>query len=54
VMVTHSPEDALSGPDRAAFVDAGRVLSVAAPGELLAASDPPQIRDYLGRSPNRD
>ena len=51
VMVTHSPEDLLCGPDRAAFVEGGRVLAEAPPDRLLAAAEPPQIAAYLGRSP---
>jgi thiamine transport system ATP-binding protein len=48
VMVTHDVGDVRNGPDRVCFVAAGRVLAVAAPGELLARRDLPELAEYLG------
>ncbi len=48
LMVTHAPEDARAIADLTAFLDAGRVVAVRPTAELLAATDIPQLTEYLG------
>jgi len=48
LLVSHQPGDALIGSVRTAFICEGRVAALAATAQLLAQSEPPQLRDYLG------
>jgi thiamine transport system ATP-binding protein len=48
VMVTHAPEDARAIADLTAFLDAGRIVAVRPTPDLLAATDIPQLTEYLG------
>ena len=48
LLVSHQPGDALIGSARTAFICEGRVAALAATAQLLAQSEPPQLRDYLG------
>ncbi len=49
LMVTHQVDDALHGPDLAAFVNDGRIIAVDAPAALFARRDLPELGDYIGR-----
>lgn len=48
VMVTHHPQDAAQA-DRVAFLEAGRIVLVGPPGEVLQGRDP-RVAAYLGRA----
>ena len=48
LMVTHAPEDARAVSEYTAFLDAGRIVAMRPTAELLAASDLPELTDYLG------
>jgi thiamine transport system ATP-binding protein len=48
LLVSHQPGDALIASARCAFVCEGRISALAATAQLLAASEPPQLREYLG------
>jgi thiamine transport system ATP-binding protein len=48
LLVSHQPSDALIASARCAFVCDGRITALAATAQLLAASEPPQLREYLG------
>ena len=48
LMVTHAPEDARAAAQLTALLDAGRIVAVRPTAELLAATDIPQLTDYLG------
>jgi thiamine transport system ATP-binding protein len=49
LMVTHQPEDARSAASHVAFVSAGRVLAKRTAREMFAATDLPELREYLGQ-----
>jgi thiamine transport system ATP-binding protein len=48
LLVSHQPGDALIASARCAFICDGRVAALAETAQLLAASEPPQLREYLG------
>lgn len=48
LLVSHQPGDALIASARTAFICEGRVAAFAPTAQLLAKSEPPQLRDYLG------
>ncbi len=48
LMVTHTPEDARAVAELTAFLDAGRIVAMRPTLELLAATDIPQLTEYLG------
>jgi len=48
LLVSHQPGDALIASVRTAFICEGRVAALAPTAQLLAQSEPPQLRDYLG------
>jgi thiamine transport system ATP-binding protein len=48
LLVSHQPGDALIASARTAFICEGRVAALASTAQLLAQSEPPQLRDYLG------
>jgi len=48
LLISHQPSDALIASARTAFICRGRVSMLAATDELLAAQQPPELRDYLG------
>jgi len=48
LLVSHQPGDALIASARCAFICDGRVAALAPTAQLLAASEPPQLREYLG------
>jgi len=48
LLVSHQPGDALIASARCAFICDGRVAALADTAQLLAASEPPQLRAYLG------
>ena len=48
LLISHQPSDALNASMRTAFICEGRVLTLAPTAELLAAAEPPELRDYLG------
>jgi thiamine transport system ATP-binding protein len=48
MMVSHQPEDARYAASHTAFIEGGRVLTMRTTSELFAATDLPQLRDYLG------
>lgn len=48
VMVTHHPEDAIGHADRVAFLDAGEIVAVGQPEEILTGQGDQRIADYLG------
>ena len=49
LLVSHQPGDALLASERTAFIDQGRVLSIAPTVELMNM-DKPEIKQYLGHS----
>jgi thiamine transport system ATP-binding protein len=48
LLVSHQPGDALIASARCAFVCDGRIAALADTAQLLAAHEPPQLREYLG------
>jgi thiamine transport system ATP-binding protein len=48
LLVSHQPSDALIASARCAFVCEGQITALAATAQLLAASEPTQLREYLG------
>lgn len=48
LMVSHHPEDARRAADRTAFISHGRILAIAATGDLFAGNRHPEIAEYLG------
>jgi thiamine transport system ATP-binding protein len=48
LLVSHQPGDALMASARTAFICEGRVAALAPTAQLLADSEPPQLREYLG------
>jgi len=48
LLVSHQPGDALIASKRTAFICEGRVAALAPTAQLLAESEPPQLREYLG------
>jgi len=48
LLVSHQPGDALMASKRSAFICEGRVAALAPTAQLLADSEPPQLREYLG------
>ena len=48
LLVSHQPGDALIASARCAFICDGRVAALADTAQLLAGSEPPQLRAYLG------
>jgi thiamine transport system ATP-binding protein len=48
LLVTHDPDDAKAAADQTAFLHEGRILAKRPTAELLAATDIPELRDYLG------
>jgi thiamine transport system ATP-binding protein len=48
LLISHQPSDALNVSTRTAFICEGRVSTLAPTAELLAAAEPPELRDYLG------
>jgi thiamine transport system ATP-binding protein len=48
LLVSHQPGDALIASKRTAFICDGRVAALASTAQLLADSEPPQLREYLG------
>ena len=48
LLISHQPSDALIASARTAFICEGRVSALAPTTELLAASAPTELRDYLG------
>ena len=48
LLVSHQPGDALIASRRSAFICEGRVAALAPTAQLLAQSEPPQLREYLG------
>jgi len=48
LLVSHQPGDALIASARCAFVCDGRITALAPTAQLLAASEPPELREYLG------
>ena len=48
LMVTHTPEDARAVAELTAFLDAGRVVAMRPTQDLFAATDIPQLTEYLG------
>lgn len=51
VLVSHNPQDALRVAGQSAFLHAGRVLAVGPTRALLEASEPPELRAFLGPDP---
>jgi thiamine transport system ATP-binding protein len=48
LLVSHQPGDALIASARTAFICEGRVAALASTAQLLAQTEPTQLRDYLG------
>lgn len=48
LLVSHQPADARLASARTAFIDRGRVVTIAPTAELLASTDSSEIRQYLG------
>jgi thiamine transport system ATP-binding protein len=48
LLVSHQPGDALIASKHTAFICEGRVTAFAPTAQLLAKSEPSQLRDYLG------
>ena len=48
LLISHQPGDALIASAHTAFVCDGRITAIAPTAELLASTEPPQLRDYLG------
>jgi thiamine transport system ATP-binding protein len=48
LLVSHQPGDALIASTRTAFICQGRVAALAPTAQLLALSEPAQLREYLG------